>query len=393
MKFDFILFENAYNIENHYKDLSMSASLLSKMGYSVAIADVFKEEELCRLEDIPHIKLKLRCPQYFSTLSKFRKPVSGIRFHFNRILQGLYLIYAIFALRNKAKNFYIGSLTSYTPLLWLYFLSPQRNYFIWGLRSNTLEVWRQQSFNSFTISSFLIERRIKNCNRIKVVVSNEIIRQEFIKLGIAETRIVVKPERWIVDKLVESPRVIHNKKYKLNLLTIGTLRKSKHVEFVLQSLQELNDNEISYTIAGRCRDANGYEEMISQFSQGVPNVVRKNYFIDESEYETLLSECDFLVLCDEPELSCASNGTMAEAMIMGIPIIAPNHNPFKYEVERYDIGLLYDFYDIKSLANVLLKAKSIGPRFFSTNISRYQETIREKNVIVSMKEQLNNILQ
>lgn len=389
--YDFILFENAYDIENHYKDLSMFASLLSKMGYSVAIADVFKEKELCKIEEVPHINLKIKCSQQFSTLSKFRKPVSGIRFHFNRILQGLYLIYAVLALRNKAKCFYIGSLTSYTPLLWLYFLSPKRKYFVWGLRSHTLVSWRQRVFNSLTIPAYLKERRIKKCCRIKILVSNEIIRDEFVKLGIEEKRMVVKPERWIKDSQA-IPANVCDRKCKLNLLTIGTLRKSKHVEFVLQALQNLKNNDISYTIAGRCKDDNGYEDMIVKYSENVPNIIRKNYFIDDIEYELLFSECDFLVLCDEPELSCASNGTMVEAIILGKPIIAPNHNPFKYEVERYGIGILYEFSDRNSLCEAINRAKELGSSNFKKNVLAYRELLREKCVVDYVKQQMNNIV-
>ena len=39
-KYDFVLFENAYDIENHYKDLSLLAKILKKAGYTVAIANV-----------------------------------------------------------------------------------------------------------------------------------------------------------------------------------------------------------------------------------------------------------------------------------------------------------------------------------------------------------------
>ena len=67
MKYDFILFENAYDLENHYIDLSLFASLLKKMGYSVAIANVFKESDLCCDSSIPHITLQYRCPKHFST--------------------------------------------------------------------------------------------------------------------------------------------------------------------------------------------------------------------------------------------------------------------------------------------------------------------------------------
>ena len=44
MKYDFVLFENLFSVENHYKDLGILVTLLKEAGYKVAIADAFKED-------------------------------------------------------------------------------------------------------------------------------------------------------------------------------------------------------------------------------------------------------------------------------------------------------------------------------------------------------------
>lgn len=391
MKYDFILFENAYDIENHYKDLTLFAVLLKKMGYRVAIADVFKEYKLCEDNTIPHLSLRYRCPKFFSTVSKYQNKMSSVRFHLNRILQSLYLIYVIVALRKKAKNFYIGSLTSYTPSLWLFFLSRKNNYFVWGLRSHILYSWRNNKVDSFTFTSMLREYRIKSAYNIKIVTSIEIIKEEFVSLGISSERILVRPERWI-SIVTLNEKKNSNTKSQLNLLTIGTLRRSKHVEYVLDALKKLNDESICYTIAGRCKNDNGYEKMLTEHANGVPNIKRLNSFIDDEDFQMLLQQCDFLILCDEKEPSCATNGTMMESLMMGKPIIAPNHNPFKYEVEKYEVGLLYDFNNLDSLVEVFKKVKVIGSSFFCENILKYQDMLLEENVISYVKRQIEVII-
>jgi glycosyltransferase involved in cell wall biosynthesis len=83
---------------------------------------------------------------------------------------------------------------------------------------------------------------------------------------------------------------------------------------------------------------------------------------------------------------------MFEALIMGKPIIAPNHEPFRYEVERYGIGLLYDLNDSQSLVKTLRRAKELGANSFCENILKYQETLLEKNVIFSVEKQIKTIL-
>ena len=59
MKYDFLLLEHLYTVENHYKDLGILAHLLKKVGFKVAIVDVFKEAELCKVGDIPHLSLDI----------------------------------------------------------------------------------------------------------------------------------------------------------------------------------------------------------------------------------------------------------------------------------------------------------------------------------------------
>ena len=390
-KYDFVLFENAYDIENHYKDLSLLAKILKKAGYTVAIANVFKEAELCLDTDIPHIDLKYKCPRRFSILRKYRKTVSSFSFHLNRLLHSLYLVYVIIALRKNASNFYIGSLTTYTPVLFLCFLPRKNNYFIWGLRSYTLTKWANSKYDTLTFTSWLRERRIKNHRNVKLIVSNEVIREEFISIGIKRDRTLYRPERWIA----EGERILDDKKVNdrlTNILSIGTLRRSKHVEYAIEALQKINDKSIVYTIAGRCKDTNGYEAMITEKSKGMPNVVRKNYFIDDNEYVQLFKECDFLLLCDEPEPSCGSNGTMLESIMVGRPLIAPNHSPFKEEIERFGVGILYDLNDINSLVVALNKAKELKSLYFKENIKKYQEFISERNIINSLIKELSIII-
>lgn len=390
MKYDFILFENAYDIENHYIDLSLFASLLKKMEYNVAIANVFKESKLCRDSSIPHITLKYRCPKQFSTLSQYRKRTNSIKFHYYRILHSLYLVYVIVSLSRKGKNLYIGSLTSYTPFLWLFFLFKKNNYFIWGLRSHILYSWKKK-LDSFTLTAILRTYKIKRSSNIKLVTSNDIIKNEFISLGIPSNRIIVRPERWITKqtKNITSHSIIDNQ---TSFLTIGTLRRSKHVEYVLDAFKVINDSCYSYTIAGRCKDDNGYEDMLNKHSEGIPNVKRINTFINDEDYVKLFQQCDFLILCDEKEISCPSNGTMVESLIWGRPIIAPNQEPFKYEIDKYGIGLLYDFNNLQSLVETLRIARTLGSNYFSSNILQYQEMLLEQNVILFVDEQIKKII-
>lgn len=384
--YDFILFENQHKLENHYIDLVNFARLLSDAGYRVAFAHVFKEKELIKESNIDFIEIGFDCPKFLMAKRKYN-PIIGFVLRF---LCSLYLIYAVFALRNKAKNFYIGSLTLGTPILWMLTLSAKKNYFIWGLRCYYLETWKHKRFSLYGFYSWCLYRIITSRKNIKLVLSHPIIKEEFInRLRICEDRIIVRPERFIR----ESVKRVDSKPHEgISLLTIGTLRRSKHVEFVLDALRKLNNKSITYVIAGRCKNDHAYDMMVSKKSEGVPGIIRINRFIDDYEYENLINECDYLVLCDQPEPSCATNGTMAEAILHGKPIIAPNFNPFKYEIEKYNVGLLYDYQNEESLCKTLLNAVEIGNNSYSKGILKYINTHTSLVVINNLKKQLIRIL-
>lgn len=383
--YDFILFENIYSLENHYVDLGNLAYLLKKSGYRVALANVFKEEKLVKEKDIDIISLKYHFPSFIKKKAKHNGAVTFLY----RFLSSLYLIYVICALKKKSNNFYIGSLTLGTPITWLLFLSSSKTYFIWGLRCHMLELWKK-SHSLYGIYSKCLFFIVKRRNNLKLIVSHPIIKEEFIsRLGINSDRIIYRPERFTRG---ESKLTYSSKKESFTLLTIGTLRRSKHVELILDALREINDPSIKYIIAGRCKNDQDYENMLQERSKGVPGIDRRNRFIPDEEYEQLMHECDYMVLCDQKEDSCATNGTMAEALLHGMPIIAPNHNPFKYEVEANGLGLLYEINSIANIKETLLKAKTVSREQYLDNLIKYSIQNSDKEVVSQLKDQLNNVL-
>ena len=78
--------------------------------------------------------------------------------------------------------------------------------------------------------------------------------------------------------------------------------------------------------------------------------------------------------------------------MVGRPLIAPNHSPFKEEIERFGVGILYDLNDINSLVVALNKAKELKSLYFKENIKKYQEFISERNIINSLIKELSIII-
>lgn len=387
MKYDFVLFEHLYNVQNHYKDLSNLAILLRTAGYKVAIADAFKEADLCKIEGVPHISMNIKCPKEFKTPRTYEPKKSALRKFYDRIRKDIYMYRVIKKLNDFAPNIYAGSLTLATPVFFMKAFNHNNTYYMWALRSSHVLTWKNSIRSFLSIVSKLLYNNITNNSNLRLIISNQLILQEFIeKVGVERNRLIMRPERFLMKKTFNN--IFYTKKKDLHLLFIGTLRAFKNVEFCIESLKKLHNPNIFYTIAGRCKTDVAYNKKVERLISDMPNVHRIDRYIPEEEYNRLMEECDFLILCDKTQASCASNGTMSEALLMGKPIIAPNINPFKYEVETYGVGYLYKYGDIDSLCSILLKAQDQGTEQFREKLATYQDMFMLDRVAEDLKEQI-----
>lgn len=274
-------------------------------------------------------------------------------------------------LRGKYRNLYAGSYFVHMTIGWLKEIPDTASVFFWGLRSSRLIEHKLKPFSKVALPAYRLRRYFDHHQNLKFFVSDEIIRNEFIELGISPRRLVVRPERYIEH----TPSAIVPKETSkgLNLLSIGSLRETKRIENVLDALRLLNDDTITYTIAGKASDE--YEAIIKNHSNGLQGVIRRNYRIPEEEYNQLIEQCGFLILCDRQQLSSVTNGTMNEALLKGKPIIAPNYNPYKFYIEKYGIGIAFDPQSIESLSSAIRNAKQKGVACFTDNINNYQQTL------------------
>ena len=385
--YDFILFEQLYTVQNHYKDLVNLACLLKDAGYKVAFADVFKEAELCNVDGIPHVSLDIKSPQVFKEPQTYYEKKSYLKELFLRIRKDIYLYKVIKCLNGIAYNIYAGSLTLDTPMFFMRAFRRDRNYYMWALRSANVLNWKERKLSPYYIVSKSLYDNIHKYNNLRLIVSNELIKKEFEeKVGVKSNRLVLRPERVISQKGIVPGMGVKGKS--LNLLFIGTLRPFKNVEFCLEAMKKLSNTNITYTIAGRCKTDDSYNDKIRELVAELPNVRRIDRYIPDEEYENLMNDCDFLIMCDKKQASCASNGTMTEALLHGKPIIAPNFDPFKYEIERYHIGYLYEYGNIDSLCEAITFAMRKGAEEFKEMLLAYQELFLREKIVNSIKSQI-----
>ena len=389
MEYDFILFENFYQAFNHYKDVCIIARYLTQCGYSVAIADVFGEAENCHMEGVPHIIFEKDCPVTFDkNVVRRTDIISNIKNSIKRKQIDKYLVYVMRQLRGKYKNLYAGSYFVHMTTGWLREIPDTASVYFWGLRSSRLIEYKLNPFSKVALQSYRLRRYFDHHQNLKFFVSDEIIRDEFIKIGISRQRLVIRPERYI-DAINSSVTNIESAK-ELKLLSIGSIRENKRIECILDALRPLSDDNITYTIAGKASET--YEKVIASHSIEQCGVTRLNYRIPEEDFNQLFEQCDFLILCDKQQLSSVTNGTMNEALLKGKPIIAPDYNPYKFYIEKFGIGISYDPQSRESLTGAIMDAKQKGVAFFSENIKNYQRTLLFETVTERFGEELSESL-
>lgn len=389
-EYDFIVFENWHLATNHLKDVGLVASLLKDCGYAVAVADVYHNIDKIFIEGIPCITIqhKVFFLDYPKTGLMSKWPFVKIVGAVNRHREARHLKFVMHELKGKFRHLYCGSYYVKMPIGWLRMIPNNSSAFFWGLRSVRLVQYKNIALDFAGVSSFFLRKYFDKHTNLKFFVSDSLIRDEFLSLGIAQNRLVIRPERFIEDYSSNSK----DNSGDFVLLSIGSLRPQKRIEVILDSLAKLEDNDIQYVIAGA--SIQSYESIIEEGIRKTRDgmVKRLNRRLTEEEFNDLIHNADFLVLCDRQQESNVTNGTMNEALLAGVPIIAPNYNPYKFFIEKFNVGILFNPDDEDGLTHAIISAKELGSYSFKHNIKLYQTSFLKNNVLENLAESLKKVL-
>jgi len=375
IEYDFVLFENHFWSYHHYIDLMNIAKMLDYNGFSVAIANYADENVYCKNDKFPIIEIpnRYKRPNRNFCIHPKNKINSFLLRFFFEFQQFRYSIYFLKQIKGLSKNFYAGSFSLELSLAFVIFSKFECNFFFWGLRSYNLTNFGHHLVENPVIGmkAILFNLFFKKKKNLNFFVSNEFIKEEFIKLGINSNKIIIRAERTI-DKL---PGLNLNKlSDNFNILTIGLIRRDKRLEFSLNAFNLLNNPDMTFTIAGRNAQEK-YEDELLKIINDKNNIIRKNYFLERDEFNKLIEGCHFLVLCDKEQLSTVTNGTMMEALLLNRPIIVPDYLPYNYYVKKYGIGYLFNPTDLSSLIAQIKHAKETGVESFLPLLQEFQKTL------------------
>ena len=385
--YDFILFETFYG--THYKDMLMIAELLRDSGYNVAIAGLYQENVIKNAGDFPLLSVKATCNATLTpsrSKSSLTRVLSNI---WNRYKVDRYLCKVVKELSPLANNFYVGTMYLGLPLLWLSRLPKNKKIFFWGLRSYFLTLHNTNKKSVEGFSSWALNRYFQKNKNTCLLISEPIIKKEFEQLGFASERLILRPERTIKEVSIHKSSRNDNK---TQVLIIGSLRYQKRIDLILDVFEKIDTEGLELVIGGRAVPDNGFDIWLNERTNSVKGVRRVDVRYTDEEFAQQINECDYLLLCDMKQASCVSNGTMNDALLRGKPIIAPDYNPYKYYVEQYNVGILYDLGNPDSIKEAFMKARETKPSSFDEGLFSYQKDMLYSKVQKAFKKEIDDIV-
>ena len=382
--YDFLLFENYHLAQHHRLDVLIIAKMLKSQGLKVAIFDIYHEDLTDDIEGIPvlHWSSKNPIPDDSWMIRKHTVFETLIKSNMFQWQLHCYMKEVKSFIIDKAKNFYCGS---YHNGMSTVLFDIQKPCYWWGLRSERFHFSIRKLIPSPHFGLHLLKERkkfIRNQNQ-RLFISNPIIIDEHERLGISRDRMIIREER-VVEKVSEANLQTLDKN--ISFLVIGQLREAKHVPFTIQAFRKANIDGATLKLIGRAQDE--YEKEIQYAISKDKRIIRKNAFLEYDDFNKHFSESHFVVFADEQGPSCITNGTMTEALINHRPIVCPNYNPYKYYIEKYNIGLMYEAGNVDSYAATMKIARDLGVEYFQTSIDEFLKTIRFDVVAKKLVEDL-----
>ena len=373
MKYDIIVFENYRQAKHHKIDVRLIAKLLKAGGLSVAILDIYHEDRYDELDDIPVLHHHVILPKILNANFSPNPMKRFIEHLYYYRAQDIYFTAVLDEVREWAGRFYCGSYHLGMSASWF---SLKKPCFWWGLRSNRFKIpnpLRNENRYTFFRAPFLRNKFLRNPYQF-LFVSNNIIKKEFLSLGLPEERLIIREERVVEEDMLKH----RNPTDVVSFLTIGQLRPQKRVDLSIKAFKRVCDNSQLYYVIGKANE--DYEKIIQSNINGYPCIVRNNCFLEYEEFLEYYSKSHFVIFADMQTTGTITNGTMLEALIHYCPIIAPCYNPYAYYIDKYKIGIKYNPDVDGDLEKAMMTAIHLGCKSFEKPIKDFLSTISFESV-------------
>lgn len=219
-----------------------------------------------------------------------------------------------------------------------------------------------------------------------IVVHSEFLKEELIKMGINNVKCIDYPSfiKREVNKYDDSVQ-----KNKIIISCLGGTRLDKGLDVLIEAFKYLDDvckNKIIFNICGVEQDIK-YKDIIKKSEENSINIIYKNKFLSDEEYEEEIFKTD-IILLPYKKIFTGNSGPMTDGIYADKFILGPNHGNLGYLIKKYDLGETFEQEDPVDLANKISSLSKID----LNKSHKYKEKLKIETFITLYEKVYNDII-
>ena len=188
-----------------------------------------------------------------------------------------------------------------------------------------------------------------------IIVHSEFLKLKLIENGINNVICIDYPS------FISYKQVNKSKSKKINISCLGGTRNDKGLDVLIDSFKYI-DNEvkdiITFNICGKEQDIK-YKDIRNEADKYNINIVLKNKFLSDEEYEAEIKKSD-VILLPYKKIFSGNSGPMTDGIYMNKFILGPDEGNLGFLINKHSLGLTFEQENAKDLAAKISKLPSIN---------------------------------
>lgn len=209
-----------------------------------------------------------------------------------------------------------------------------------------------------------------------IIVHSEFLEEELNKIGIKNVKTIEYPSFInINNKNIKKDKKL---KDKIVISCLGGTRKDKGLDILSEAFKFIDSKckeKIVFNICGIEQDIK-YDDIMMSAKENNINVICKNKFLTEEEYEEEIYKTD-VILLPYRKIFTGNSGPMTDGIYADKFILGPNNGNLGYLIKKYNLGSTFIQENYNDLAREIEKISQVEVK--KTHKYKYELSIDKFN--------------
>ena len=209
-----------------------------------------------------------------------------------------------------------------------------------------------------------------------IIVHSEFLEEELNKIGIKNVKTIEYPSFInINNKNIKKDKEL---KDKIVISCLGGTRKDKGLDILSEAFKFIDSKckeKIVFNICGIEQDIK-YDDIMMSAKENNINVICKNKFLTEEEYEEEIYKTD-VILLPYRKIFTGNSGPMTDGIYADKFILGPNNGNLGYLIKKYNLGSTFIQENYNDLAREIEKISQVEVK--KTHKYKYELSIDKFN--------------